>query len=449
MKKRFAMSMGMLLLSLTVGCQTTPSSQTIKQQNEDYMLNAVESERQSYIVPQSIEESQDLTDKLSLMFNAAVIVPQPVACAVQEVVALNFSDEKIMQLIEYFNPNYELILKPETTKAEIMQEIADIQNDYGTNALDDITTEYMAYLEKQLENAPLEYCPVPFALDNVEGNSFFSAYALHDDGTLSRFSGKRNGSSFCYVRDSNLSLYRKDILLPNEDRELLKHFEGEFPITENEARKIALYVVEELGLTDLKLLSSEKICSFDRSEIESKGWDFIFTRDNSGLQSYFAFDTITFGGKDVPMPTHCCPWEQEVLLLSIDQDGVLCFDLRNYTKFTNVLFKNVEILPWDEIQQSIEKQLYYQHAYSSSKCDKTSIMVEEIILRSATINVINEMNVGRAVPVWHVKYRVVASLGTNTWSYMDSLFINAIDGSYVEPRISYTTWAEEVLESKQ
>ena len=228
----------------------------------------------------------------------------------------------------------------------------------------------------------------------------------------------------------------------------MKHYEEPFPVSETEAQAVAQSVVAELGFSDLRLLSSERICSFIGNKVQSKGWDFIFTRDNNGLQSYFSFNTISYGGFNVPLPTLCSPWGQEVLLLSVDAEGVLCFDLRNYEEYNGILRKNVKLCPWEDLREQIEKQLFYHHAYSAEQSKYTTIRINDIMLRSATVNVFDDLDTGRTIPVWLIAYTYEAEIEKNIIMYTDCIYFNAIDGTYIEPRVPYEIWLEDLYDQQ-
>lgn len=437
-----------LLLMLLWGCQSTPVEQTVKTQNKDYLVDAPENDSVRYDAPERLSETKVLTDNLTIVYDAEIDIPYVSGYMVQAVRQKEFTDTEILNLIAYFCPGANLTEPVEATKSEIAQQIADLKEAHGSDDLDEQTAGYLSYLENQMETAPLESNSAPFDLTNIETGGYYNAHARNADETLSRFSGVRNGSSFCYVRDDRLSLYRQDILLPHEDAELLKHYEEPFPVSETEAQAVAQSVVAELGFSDLRLLSSERICSFIGNKVQSKGWDFIFTRDNNGLQSYFSFNTISYGGVNVPLPTLCSPWGQEVLLLSVDAEGVLCFDLRNYEEYNGILRKNVKLCPWEDLREQIEKQLFYHHAYSAEQSKYTTIRINDIILRSATVNVFDDLDTGRTIPVWLIAYTYEAEIEKNIIMYTDCIYFNAIDGTYIEPRVPYEIWLEDLYDQQ-
>ena len=61
--------------------------------------------------------------------------------------------------------------------------------------------------------------------------------------------------------------------------------------------------------------------------------------------------------------------------------------------------------------------------------------MKEIRLDSALVNVANETNIGRMIPVWDFYYDIVYKDGESSAIETYVLTLNAIDGNYIEPRV--------------
>jgi len=123
----------------------------------------------------------------------------------------------------------------------------------------------------------------------------------------------------------------------------------------------------------------------------------------------------------------------------VDEAGVYCFDWRGAGKQKKVLVENAELLPLEDILERAEKQLMYQHLPQNNDSADYSITVKEIRLDSALVNVANETNIGRMIPVWDFYYDIVYKAGDSSEAETYVLTLNAIDGRYIEPRITKTT----------
>ena len=81
----------------------------------------------------------------------------------------------------------------------------------------------------------------------------------------------------------------------------------------------------------------------------------------------------------------------------------------------------------------------YQHLPQNNEKADFNITVKEIRLDSALVNVANETNIGRMIPVWDIYYDIVYKDGQSSTIETYVLTLNAIDGRYIEPRITKTT----------
>ena len=61
-------------------------------------------------------------------------------------------------------------------------------------------------------------------------------------------------------------------------------------------------------------------------------------------------------------------------------------------------------MPFDDILDRIKQQLVYNHAYQENHVEEYSVMVNEIRLASALINVKDRRDIGHLVPTWEVMY---------------------------------------------
>ena len=81
----------------------------------------------------------------------------------------------------------------------------------------------------------------------------------------------------------------------------------------------------------------------------------------------------------------------------------------------------------------------YQHLPQNNEKVDYSITVNDIRLDSALVNVANETNIGRMIPVWDFYYDIVYKERDSSEAETYVLTLNAIDGRYIEPRITKTT----------
>jgi hypothetical protein len=95
----------------------------------------------------------------------------------------------------------------------------------------------------------------------------------------------------------------------------------------------------------------------------------------------------------------------------------------------------------------VEEQLKVQNAYRENNEKKYIVNVTHIELKYALLSETDSISTGRYVPVWEVTYTSLWEGATlsNTWK----IYFNAVDGSYVEPRITNTELMSFTNESNQ
>ena len=163
-------------------------------------------------------------------------------------------------------------------------------------------------------------------------------------------------------------------------------------------------------------------------------WNIRYKREAGGLVAIDLGDG--FGVyKDYP-PTHSAPWEEEFIDMIVTQDGVRGFLWRGASVETEVLADNVKLLPFDEIVMRAGQQLKYMYSWSESmeEEDAPELVIDRIVLGVSAINVKDEPEIGMLVPTWYIKYidkRDAGEILPDEW-----IAFNAIDGSYIEPRMS-------------
>ncbi|HWS30077.1 MAG TPA: DUF6034 family protein [Clostridia bacterium] len=228
--------------------------------------------------------------------------------------------------------------------------------------------------------------------------------------------------------------FMREDYLDAMDVQLLKDFEGEFPISYAEALESAQNVIRDFKIEDMVLSFGKKACTYYNYGLGSKGWEFVFTRENNGMPSYYV-DGATIWNND-SLPILKAPWNKEVLFILVDKDGIFRFNWRGAARQTSVLAANVELLPFDDILERAEQQLMYQHVVlTENGYDEVYLRIYEIRLGSVLVNIPGKIDVGRDIPAWDFLYeiRIVADSTEICDKYVTCF--NAIDGSYIEPRL--------------
>lgn len=432
MKRILALVLLLMVLIIT-GCQQTPDKAPVIGKALDYLENVAETRFAPYEAPPSINESEEISG-LSLKIEAEITVPEADGYTVMEISKQAFDVNTYKEIMNYFCPDEPWFKEPVLTKDEIVERIAY----YQANSDLDIpeNKETIQELQDQLEDAPdiAEY--KPFSFDEIGNDGDIYAYCINKkESALSILAGRLDSNYFQYRRDSDEYWLPEEGIETEQEKNDFKNMNPSISV--EEAQKKAEQVLHDLSTDPALVLSyAAKLISYKNEKAASAGWRFCYTRDCNGLQASYVGDWEIWKGS--PAPVNTAPWDQECTFIIVDDKGIAAYDSRGAGKQNKVLYNNVKLLPFDDILERIKQQLVYNHAYHVESVEEASVVVNGIKLGSSLINVKDHPEVGRLIPSWIVDYDYYEKLvGENEpFVYHCHVFLNAIDGSYIEPRVS-------------
>lgn len=439
----------LLACCFTTACQPTPSQSPVVNKGGDYLEGIEETPFEPY----AAEEHADRTAKrngIRMQFDADVIIPETGGYAVYEAERLSFTAAEHMAFIEHFLPNAALVEKPVWTKEYYA---AEITKAYQFMALTGRSLEsYIERLKQQMDSAPENAKETPLDLSAMANGAHYTAYAPAGENVYSYFAGEIGGDDFLYTRDAYCRCY--DEMMLAADAELSEQYGGDFAtepaITEQDAVKLAEQSLTALGIEGMKPLTCSRMCVYGSvGDIVGRGWAVTFTRDCGGLT--VPYDIGGSSGNVNDVPALSAPWGQEVLTVGIDSAGICYLTLKGACTVTKKLYANVPLLGYDELLDRIENQLFYHHAFSADGVKNPCITVKEIRLCAALVNVADRPNTGRFIPAFEVAYSYQFTYGDSDDVVKQdlSMYFNAIDGSYIEPRVNADTLNSILSQSVQ
>lgn len=439
----------LLACCFTTACQPTPSQSPVVNKGGDYLGGIEETPFEPYVA----EGHADRTAKrngIRMQFDADVIIPETSGYAVYEAERSSFTAAKHMAFIEHFLPNAALVEKPVWTKEYYA---AEITKAYQFMALTGRSLEsYIERLKQQMDSAPENAKETPLDLSAMANGAHYTAYAPAGENVYSCFAGEIGGDDFLYTRDAYCRCY--DEMMLAADAELSEQYGGDFAtepaITEQDAVKLAEQSLTALGIEGMKPLTCSRMCVYGSvGDIVGRGWAVTFTRDCGGLT--VPYDIGGSSGNVNDVPALSAPWGQEVLTVGIDSAGICYFTLKGACTVTKKLYANVPLLGYDELLDRIENQLFYHHAFSADGVKNPCITVKEIRLCAALVNVADRPNTGRYIPAFEVAYSYQFTYGDSDDVIKQdlSMYFNAIDGSYIEPRVNADTLNSILSQSVQ
>ncbi len=461
-----------LLLSLLLACVPTPEEEFVYNQSEDYMehVQAIENaptgtpaiseavppeetptpaeqdheQVEQIAIPEEIHtEPVSLTNRLLLRFDCTVIAPYD-RFGIAEVEQHVFSPEELSGYLDFLMPSESRCCELPVTKAywiAAAQSYTDACRRIGREPEE----ETISHIIAKAENAPDSVADKPFRMSDATEYQWYHAYAQNENGSFARFSFKLGTADFNYVKDESADYLREDALDPDEDRTLLKDYQESFPDSDTLLPK-AISLLEQFGMSDMMLYSATKIIAYRGNTPCEYGWDFAFVHGISGIPQRYEMRPFDYGGA---APTLVSPFGPEAALISINQDGeLMCVDFRSILTTPKPVMENVRLCEMADLRSGVEKYMKSVFGWAAQNNETGScVVIDSMELFTACVNVKDRVYLGRLIPVWYVSGRYVGTTKDSTNARGDTMpgedfeisfsyYFSALDGSYIEPRIT-------------
>lgn len=435
-KLRYILFIILILAFVFTACQPTPQSEAVIQAG-DFLENLQETPFEPYEAPGHVEDRKTESG-LEILFDAEVIVPEASAYSIVELEQVKYTRDDYLGLIKLFLPEGNWINMLPKTKAWWTKHYYIVKTSERFSEAEKKANE--EYAPNNIEAAPETAEETRFDLNAAIAAGNGNAWCRQPNGTYSTFAMNIETGNWAYARnESEYPVFESSLQPENteSDEFLLPDFERAFDLSEADALIHAQQQLADLGLDGVfALYSAEKaiVYSLERLPI-SCGWHFIYTRVSNGLQAPFDFNGwLTWQGS--PAPAYAAPWDQEMISICVDANGVYACDARGLSRETQMLYENVALLPFDALLKRIEKQMVYQHAFQQEGITDQAVKINSISLRLSVINIKDKPGYGMLIPSWWVDYVSSYKQYGEENHFNNTTIFNAIDGSYIEPRAS-------------
>ena len=427
-------------LCLLMACQPTPEAEPVIGRGQTPVFETANGAYPAETLP--AERLQYTKDRngLKLIVDAEVVLPDTAQYAIAEVTKRSFQREDFEQMLRTLVPNAgTLYSRLMDSRQELMTWIVALEEENNEE-----NEPLLAQLRKQMEQAPDGTQAVlqdVFQWDQAVAGKRFYAYGKDAADVPYSVSGIPAGCAFSYSRNARLTPLPQFAYEESEPR--YRWFQAEPAIAEQDAREIAEELLDRMGIGDMALAESWRMCAFAPYSIGapvSNGWWFIFTRTCHGLPSYYVDGAELWDTGELPAAG--APWEKELLFLTVDQNGVLSFDWRGAGRQTGIVSENAALLPFEEILERVEKQLMYRHLPYAAEHAGVELHIHTIRLGTALVNLADTQDTGWSIPAWDICYDLCEQVDQGQVSDPHVLTLNALDGSYIEPRITMSTISE-------
>lgn len=253
---------------------------------------------------------------------------------------------------------------------------------------------------------------------------------------------EREGDFIAYYRNKKMLVLGQDMcaynLLRTDDSDEKQFLEWAFPKEANTSKGTAFSrattFINENNI-NLSLFFAEPCTVISENEILSYGWKFIFTKQINGLQSRFEDGQWYYINPEYP-PVAAAPWDSEFCVIVIDDIGLCQFFWEGAStdreQLTAPLFSDAEKLN-DCIEEKVKE--VFASGIPSEK-DKIDIQITDVCLGLSLLS--HDKYGGQYVPSWYVSLRYKWNSSEDqekNWEY-DTIIFNAINGDYIEPRVT-------------
>lgn len=355
----------------------------------------------------------------------------------------DLTDNDITSMIQLCigNENFQLFKEWNFSREEWAKKLARANEYINTEK---ITPSYIDWLEDSLKKSSQVATNTPTDLVDFPSNILNIAYVATDKAAdeIAKIGFIRNGEFlFVYYRDMFMDIVPESLTGMDQfdaAHETLEQFLRRRPdtpaISQDEAFQIAQKYLNNLG-SDLELYLAEP-CSILRNSAIDKdtGWMFTFTRSINGLQARYE-DGWTYVNPEAP-PVHVSPWASEVLKISVDQTGICSLWWQGATLPQHENVKTTSIFSIEDLPKKIYDSLYRIYGSHRNGAGKGLVFeINTIELGTSLISENNDRESAIFIPTWYI-YLNRRWQGEKEYLTPDKLCLNAIDGSYIEPRLS-------------
>lgn len=281
--------------------------------------------------------------------------------------------------------------------------------------------EQLRFFDEQIVSDPLNmiesHLPNQFSIETKVGGEWF--FMVQDQ----LFCAKTFGDNELLQPESWIEA---GDAIPGERRGT--HIEG-VHISENEAIAAAIDILSQLSLSNLGIVSVEKARTINAFSYEttSKGWLINLGRNDNNSKPVDFLSYSFVEALVLEDDRYSTPWFNESLAIYITDDGLEMLEWKNPKKITAELNKNIELLPFSEIQESVKKLIASGTKWTAETSFQTELNVFKIFMTYGAIRPKNTNEYRYLLPVWIVEYVYNRSPGEVCF-----FAINAVDGTRAE-----------------
>lgn len=283
-------------------------------------------------------------DKLKVIWDADVTMPEAGAYAVMRVQKRELSKDEMISVIEDLTGTAKDIYTTWTmSRGEVQALLEEAASYEGTERL---PKEYLRNLKSLLKNAPERSENI--LADKEKLDTYSSLYVPVDGGTVAQF--VLSDGFLYYVRDMHTEAYPQWDMTESQfdsSYETKSHFEWKKPGEPELSKEAALAIAEEfLREMGVELVVKEAApCSVLRNNVDKRtGWAFTFTREVAGLRFLDERFSSYSVGKGDSAPKYLSGWGQEIATVMVDKAGIAKLKVTGLSANAQTVMESVALL---------------------------------------------------------------------------------------------------------
>lgn len=483
----------MLVACFTTACQPTPEKEIVVNRNDlEEKIQAPAPSVTRYEAPTHWIATEE-RGNLVINVDTDVTLPDVTQYPVTILEPVTFSQERLDELVHYFAGDSKLFCWPSVfTKADYQEMLIEAKRGQltdGEYVVTEGTKRYAESLEEKIANAPDDspriYTDTTLTYDtDFDGNVNYDAgpnylnvgVAFEDsnEATISAHNftlGYGNSTSFSFWRiggPTTESWYQECLTTDGDESESGMDGFGEIlsriDLDKDAARAQAEKVIGDLGIKDMALVNEEKAVlrslgnqwGVSNDQPNLGGYVFEYVRSSGDIAGY---QLTSFGtnGYEQP-PDYSPPFFQEMLMITVSENGIESFSWSGLAQVVETVSDNVTLLPFEDVQQALLNQIYYEHApmleqFNTSEgvdvLGEMTMMVDVLSaeLRIGYISVKDNTRQAMLVPMWVFETAETHSYGDEKGEPFASKTyqFNAIDGGVIMPSVGVVAAEEEAI----
>lgn len=496
MKKTILIIFPIIMVTLMIGCQKTPEEEIIVQKKQTEMIEAAQSnevvqkyeEQTTGLTIQTLDAPQTYMEtfksgKLTVEVDAKVSVPACEVLPIIRVEGVDFSQEQVTKLFNYFCGDTEMYtVADEMTKDVIEEQIINLKaliakEKNKENADPDDLERYERQLKESQEalpNAPLKYENVisdgtfkiasdihPLTKTEVGRYTILSTFGDQKSFVARNNSDRKEAIS--YVREGGGGGGKAlrtgaNILYKNNFNNFISFGMGsKFPVDEittaeqqpnilnisttpMEAKQVVENVFNKLNMPmEVKNIYLIDDGFFDGNRYQD-GDNYAYqvecARLVNGVSCSIIDGSATGGNIGADQFAPPASWFYENLTFLVNDNGIIKMEWASPINMMDTVVENCSLLPFSDIQDIFGKMMpiVYEYKANQSEEDKTTMYINDIELELVRISEQNSIKNGLLVPAWRFYGTEDESGQTANECF---LTINAVDGSVIDTDIGY------------